>query len=111
MQALPHHLNDFADALSVLPARDRAAAAAMILAECATMAMRMEALHGKPYEWGQFLQPVCLARKAAFASENPGRFALARIDTRDGLQAWETAIYALTDVVREDEAQAERVAA
>jgi hypothetical protein len=106
MHALPHHLNDFADALSVLPARDRAAAAKAILGECADMTARMSALHGCAYSWGQFLQPVCLARKNAFAAANPGQFALARIDTRDGLQAWETAIYALTDLIRADEREA-----
>lgn len=107
MNALPHHLNDFADALSVFPSRDRAAAATSILAEACALAVRTEAARGKPCHWGYFLQPVCLARKAAYAKENPGQFALARIDTRDGLQAWETAIYAMTDLLRD----AEQVAA
>ena len=43
MNALPHHLNDFADALSVLPSRDRAAAATSILAEACVDAAALRA--------------------------------------------------------------------
>lgn len=105
---LPLTLNKFADALCLVPAANRAAEAQSIIAEAEAMAVKHGALHGRDYDWGHFVEPACYARQNAFRLAHGVQAApFAALTDRDGLQAYEVAIYALTDMLR----AAERVAA
>lgn len=105
---LPLTLNKFADALCLVPAAARATEAQAILAEAEAMATKHSALHGRDYGWGHFVEPACYARQNAYRIAHGVHAApFAALTDRDGLQAYETAIYALTDMLR----AAERAAA
>ncbi len=120
---LPLTLNKFADALILVPARDRAAEARAIIADAGEMAARCTASNAalalnrgdttyRSFTWGDMVESVCLQRQNAWrVARSVFAAPFAGLTDRDGLQAYEVALEALTDMVREAEAQADRVAA
>lgn len=120
---LPLTLNKMADALILVPSCDRAAEARAIIADAAEMAVRRTAANAasalnrgdttsRGFTWADTLESVCLQRQSEWrVARDVFASPFAALTDRDGLQAYEVAIYALTDMVREAEAQAARVAA
>lgn len=97
---LPLTLNKFADALCLVPARDRATEAQSIIAEAEAMARKCSVQHGRDYGWGDFVEPVCYARQNAYRLAYDVRVApFAALTDRDGLQAYAVAVAALDAMI------------
>lgn len=113
----PHDLHHFADALMTVPAKNRPALAIELIRRAGQVAERRrlhnERVTGRPdttQHWGQDLHSVCVGHKWDCERANPGTFYQAVIahedpaKARDGIQAFEVALAALLDMVREREA-------
>ena len=106
---LPHDLMHFADALATVHASSRADLAAEIIAEAGRRADAQNAMRAreglKLIAWGNCLHDVALYCKHSYLAANPGKTAVAQINDRDGIQAFEVALDALTDMVRAAEVE------
>ena len=110
---LPTDLLFFADALMTVPPSIRVALATSIMSECEILAAEGNARDAAATardgfkrsvrHWGQQLQSVCLAIKHD-AQTATGKIFTTPITTRDGIQAFEVALAALLDKVRQAEA-------
>lgn len=104
----PLDLHHFANALMTVRAADRAALARALIKRAGDVAEKRRQHNLRfaavlPSHWSQDFQSVCLAQKLDAEAANPGSFYIAGIADRDGLQAYEVALYALLDVVRDAE--------
>ncbi len=108
----PLDLYHFANALMTVRAVDRPSLARALIGQAIAAAAKRAIRHpGLPAYWTQEFQSVCLSQKLDTEAANPGTFYVAGIGDRDGIQAYEVALAALTDMVRDAEAQAVEVAA
>ena len=105
----PLDLYHFANALMTVPARQRPALAKALIRRAGETAEKRR-LHNLrfgradlPAVWTQEFQSVCLSQKLDCEAANPGTFYIAEITDRDGIQAYEVALAALMDKVREAE--------
>ncbi len=113
MHPLPTDLHVFADALMTVPSSRRVALAESIMMACESLAAEGNARDAaataqdgskrSQRHWGQQLQSVCLANKYD-AQAATGKIFTTPITTRDGIQAFEVALAALLNKVRENEA-------
>lgn len=109
---LPSQLHIIADALMTVPAKDRPALVRALIKRAGEVADRCRVENAKwgRYDlvshWGQQIASVCLTHKHDCESANPGTLYIARINDRDGIQAYEVALAALLDMVRAEEAEA-----
>jgi hypothetical protein len=107
---LPSQLHFIADALMTVPARQRPALAASLIHRAGEVAEKRRLHNARfgradlPASWGQELASVCLTHKLDCEAANPGTFYIAGIGDRDGIQAYEVALAALLEKVREAEA-------
>ena len=104
----PLDLYHFANALMTVRAADRPALARALIKRAGEVAEKRRQHNLRfgavlPSHWTQDFQSVCLAQKLDTEAANPGTFYTAGIADRDGLQAYEVALYALLDMVRADE--------
>lgn len=112
----PLDLFHFANALVTVPAAKRPALAVALICRAGEVAEKRRQHNLRfgavlPSHWTQDFQSVCLTHKHDCEAANPGTFYTAEITDRDGIQAYEVALIALTDKLREAEAQAVEVAA